>query len=67
MTCPLCHSGNRDSNGHINSFKHRKALIKLFKKFNKKKENMPFEKWDSIYEETLQQFINTTILNKIIN
>ena len=56
MSCSLCHAGNRESPNHCYSFRHRKALIKLFKEYNKKKENMPFEKWDSIYEAIYSHF-----------
>ena len=59
MSCQLCKSGNnREAPNHAYTFKHRKILIKLFKEYNKKKENMPFEKWEEIY---------LTILNKIVS
>ena len=60
MSCPLCHSGNHESNGHINSFKHRKALIKLFKKYNDSIKDKDPNEYDKIYESIL--FTYTTIL-----
>ena len=61
MTCQLCKSGNnREATNHAYTFRHRKNLIQLFKEYNKKKENMPFDKWQEIYEECL------TILTKIV-
>ena len=59
MTCQLCKSGNnREAPNHAYTFRHRKKLIQLFKEYNKKKENMPFDKWEEIYEDCLNELIN---------
>ena len=57
-SCALCRSGNRESTGHINNLKHRRALIRFFKLYNKNIINMPIECWDKIYNITLNDFIN---------
>ena len=59
MTCQLCKSGNNsEAPNHAYTFRHRKKLIQLFKEYNKKKENMPFDKWEEIYEDCLNELIN---------
>ena len=53
MACPLCKIGNRENTGHINSFKHKKALIKLFKMYNEKKKDIHPKDWDDLYDYIL--------------
>ena len=57
--CDLCGNGYRNKINHCYSYRHKKQLIKLFKLFNKKKEERSPDDYEKIYDECLTEIITS--------